>query len=173
MPPCAFLSMVAQAAEQTRPDRTDATWQELSDRLRRCALALARSHAAADDLAQETWKRVLETRPDMASHEGYLIQTLTRLWLNQQRTATRRLARLVSYARSRAPRVTGRSNDTTRVERAIATLPTRQRAVLVLRAVMGLEIQAIAASLEIDARAVRASLHLARRAVRAAAGGDL
>lgn len=145
-------------------------WPERSAWLRRYALALTRSPHEADDLTQETIARVLERSPDRIDHEGYLLQTASRLWIDQARRRQRRARVLRAIAGSlpapRAARRDDRTPEIDRVERTIASLPPVQRAVIVLRAVMGLSPEQIAHALEIEPSAVRASLHLARSRVR-------
>lgn len=143
-------------------------WTERSAWLRRYALALTRNAHEADDLTQETIARVLERSPERINHEGYLLQTASRLWIDQSRRRSRRtrILRALSIMSRGAP-AEDRTPEIDRVERTIASLPPVQRAVIVLRAVMGLSPEQIASALEMEPSAVRASLHLARKRVRA------
>ncbi len=141
-------------------------WTERAAWLRRYTLALTRSRHDAEDLAQETIARVLERAPEKIDHEGYLLQTASRLWIDRQRSHARRgkLLRLWS-PQPNVPR-DHHDEQLSRVESVVAGLPPVQRAVLVLRTVMELDAGAIAAALEMEPKAVRSSLHLARKSVR-------
>jgi RNA polymerase sigma-70 factor, ECF subfamily len=157
---------------QAEPD-----WQGLSAGLRRYALALTGRLEDAEDLTQQTFAALLAKQPDKADHVGYARQTMTRLWLDSQRSLRRRLARLARLAQHAAvPRI-GADNlsDAEQVElvrRRIDALPARQRVVLVLKLIEGLEYEHIAETLGCSVQSVRASLHLARRAVAATLGDE-
>lgn len=146
--------------------------------LSRCALALTRREHDADDLVQDTLARLLERTPeltDLDEPEGYAVATLTRLWLTKQRRLGVQARRLRTIAADRIGRagLVSDSGELDRIEQLVATFPPRQRAVLVLRAVMGLAIPEIAEALDLPTQTVRSNLHLARQRVRAAgATGD-
>ncbi|MCW5767824.1 MAG: RNA polymerase sigma factor [Phycisphaeraceae bacterium] len=125
----------------------------------------AESHEA-EDLAQETIARILSRAPEKQGHVGYATQTLTRLWLDRQRTLRARARRLRRVA---ASTIVGSGlipvTDDARsviVFNAIRSLPPRQRAVLVLRLVEGLGYASIAEAIGCTEQAARASLHEAR-----------
>ena len=147
-------------------------WAGLSRTLGRYALGLTRSHHEAEDLVQEALAKLLdrnESAEPIKAVETYAIRTVTRLWLTRQRSLgrrARRLARLASEGvRLSQPSSDGieRSELLDHLDRAIALLPPRQRAALVLRTVEGLGYEAIATALECSVPAARASLHLARK----------
>jgi len=147
----------------------------ISKRLRRMALALTRSAADADDLAQQTLVTLLVKRPDRAAHVGYGRRVMVRLWLDQQRSLRRRVARLVGLARLARPYHEDDDrlsvNDRyQKLYRAIDSLPARQRAVLVLRLVEELDYAEIAETLGCSVQSVRANLHLGRQRVRELTG---
>lgn len=153
--------------------RVDEQWSALAARLQRCALGLTRSSDKADDLVQETIARLLSRGGEHS--EAYAITTLTRLWLAHERSWRRRLALLRRRALpARETRQPDESLDIQarlqRLEIAIAALPPRQRAVLVLRCVEGLDSAAVAAALDCDVQTVRAHLHLARQRLRSMFG---
>lgn len=160
---------------ETRAGLADPQWQELCHRLRRCAAGLAARPEDADDLVQQTLTHLLARRPEMVAHVGYARRTMLRLWLDQQRSLRRRLARVARLAtgppvaRPAADRLADRELGQ-RLRAEIAKLPPRQRAVLVLRLVEELSYDDIASTLGISRDNVRASLHLARRRVREALG---
>ncbi len=98
-----------------------------------------------------------------------------RVWLDQQRSSRRQLIRASRLAVSRARwHLDGNPESdreqVRRIQDAAATLPPRQRAVLVLRVVEGLEYARIAEVLECSVASARSSLHLARTRLRQALG---
>lgn len=151
-------------------------WEMVSRRLNRYAAALCGNQVEAEDLAQQTLASLLAKRPAKADHMGYARRTLTRLWLDQQRSLRRRFARAVAAASARVgtmvlPHAPAEMHEQVReVREAIDALPPRQRVIITLRLVEGLDYQAIADAMECDVGAVRASLHLARARVRAVLG---
>ncbi len=150
-------------------------WRDVSERLRRYALALARRHDEADDLVQQTLATLLARAPDKAGHLGYARATLTRVYLDRERSLRRRIARTLRIAHSSPPPRSAPadpSEGAPALHAAIDSLPPRQRAALVLRLVEGLDYAQIAAALECTPEAVRSSLHVARAAVRAAMTDD-
>ena len=164
---------------QHRPDPSgeSALWTELSHRLRGLARGLTRREHEADDLTQQTIAQVLARSPERALHVGYLRQTMLRLWLSQQRSARRQVARLLRVAAERALSIVpsdgaAHREAAERVRDAIELLPPQQRAVLALRLIEELDYGEIAETLGISIEAVRATLHLARARVRAVVGEE-
>jgi RNA polymerase sigma factor (sigma-70 family) len=152
-------------------------WQVVSDALRRYALALTGRTAEAEDLAQQTLAHLLARAPDKATHAGYARRTMTRLWLDDQRSLRRRLRRYALLARRSIESSTpgeGMTDGelTGAVARRIAVLPPQQRAVLVMRLVEDMDYEHIAEALETSVSAVRANLHLARRALASSLGDE-
>lgn len=152
-------------------------WQVVSEGLRRYAIALTGRSDEAEDLAQQTLAHLLARAPDKASHVGYARRTMTRLWLDGQRSLRRRLRRYALLARqSVEPRVDAEGmtdgERSTSVARSIEILPPMQRAVLVMRLVEGMEYEHIAEALETNVGAVRSSLHLARRTLARSMGDE-
>lgn len=162
---------------KTKPEELWVTpdWSAMTERLRQVALALTRSRDDADDLAQATLATLLAKNPDRAEHIGYARQTMIRLWLDQQRSLRRRMLRVARLALTRRPWHVDRdrlsiSEEHERVRRAIASLPPRQQAVVVLRVAEGLSYAEIAETLGCSLGAVRANLHLGRQRVRRLVG---
>ncbi len=154
---------------------TEPDWPAVTDRLRRIALALTRSHNDADDLTQQTLVTLLVKNPVRADHAGYARKTMLRLWLDRQRSLRRQAMRLARLALSKTSGQADRDrlglrDQYEQTRRAIETLPPRQRAVVVLRLVEELDYAEIAATLECPVRAVRANLHLGRQRVRQLVG---
>src|SRR5215211_2832015 len=87
------------------------------DRLYRAACALTGSRAAADDLVQETYARVL-AKPRLLKNDddiGYLVRTMRNVFLDQRRQAARRATDPVDP--EDFERVAGRSGPAEEVER--------------------------------------------------------
>lgn len=163
--PCPAESATPDALPRAIPLPVD--WRDLSDRLRRYALALTRRDDEADDLVQHTLATLLARAPDKAGHLGYARTTLTRAYLDRERSLKRRLARTLAIAWQSGGATGARSDDSSSaLHEAIDALPARQRAALVLRLVEELDYPQIAAALECSPEAVRSNLHLARAAVR-------
>lgn len=155
----------------------DPDWAALAERLRRLALALTRDQHRADDLCQQTLAALLAKAPDRADHAGYARRTLVRLWMDDQRSIRRRLARLVRLSRTAPSHADPRdpaadAEHLALVRDAIDHLPPRQRAALTMRLVEDLDYDQIAAALGCTPAAVRSSLHLARRAIRTQLGEE-
>lgn len=143
---------------------------QLGVRLRARARALGADTHEADDLAQQAIAAVLARDPDQLSNPAYMARTLTRLWLDRQRTLRVRARRLAAVAARAAFRASHTSHapderEARLVRDAIERLPPKQRAALVLRVVEGLTHAQIAEAIGCSVEAARASLHEARRAV--------
>lgn len=138
--------------------------------LRSRARALGANSHEADDLAQETIARILARAPEKRGHAGYATQTLTRLWLDQQRSLRMRARRLrriaVCTLAGAAPLHITDDARSAIVFAAIRSLPPKQRAALMLRLVEGLGYAAIAEAIGCTEEAARASLHGARSRLR-------
>jgi RNA polymerase sigma factor (sigma-70 family) len=150
-------------------------WSAISERLRRMAQALTRGRDDADDLVQQTLVTLLAKRPDRAGHIGYARQTMTRIWLDRQRSLRRRVRRMARWAMTAGMWHTDQdrlslSDQHDRVRRAMDALPPRQRAAVVLRLVEELDYDDIAAALGCSVQSVRTSLHLGRQRVRRLVG---
>lgn len=171
----------------TRTYRLDA-WADLTATLRRYARALTGSADAADDLTQQTLARLLARNPGKAAHLGYAHATMTRAWLDEQRSVRRRLARLgtlIAAATRSSPGEAARRGasssvdpaagreDVAAVNRALDSLPPRRRAAMVLKAVEGLSYEQIGTALGCSVATVRGELHEARKAMRSVLGSDV
>ena len=162
------MGRIMGTADTREPD-----WGDLSLKLRDMARALvgSRGEDAADELAQRTIVRLMVKRPDRADHLGYARTTMVRLWLDEQRSTKRRLARMAVWART-AP---AKSHDANRLDESERTLQIRrrierlgpaQRAVLAMRIVAEMSCAQIAESLGMSESAVRSALHTARTRLR-------
>lgn len=158
-----------------------ADWAHLAERLRRLAVALTGDRDRAEDLCQGTLAAMLARAPEQVGNIGYARKAMLRRWLDEQRSLRRRAERVARLAGMMGTRRwagspeegVGRAEALARVRGAMGGLPARQRAVLVMRLVEGLEYEQIAAELGCSVAAVRASLHLARQRVRRQVGEAL
>jgi len=157
------------------PSAPDPRWRAICECLQRCARGLTDRAEDADDLVQQTIAALLARRCDLALHAGYARRALVRVWLDQQRALRRRLVRLARVAAALrrhhcdADQIE-QAEQMERVRDAIRCLPTRQRAVIVLRLIEELDYDEIAEVLGISRPNVRSTLHAARARIRRALG---
>ena len=134
-------------------------WKRWLDQHGPALVLLARqsvaSHADAEDVVQEAFVRFWKSRERVAEPIAYLYACVKRCALDWQRAGKRRSRREEAQARSEAePMFAGpleQNERRTAVERALANLPEKQRAVLVMRIWGGLTFSQVAAALEISA----------------------
>ena len=142
------------------------------DRLYRAAWALCGSRPEAEDLVQETYARVL-ARPRLLRHEddlGYLLRALRNTFLNQRRTASRRLRTaplpdeldLVADPQAVQPQS---ALEAAEVYAAIAALPDDFRDVLVAVDIAGLSYKEAASALKTREGTIMSRLYRARQQV--------
>ncbi|ANH40476.1 RNA polymerase sigma-E factor [Nocardioides dokdonensis FR1436] len=161
----------------TRPAQDAAGFEEYAASawawLYRCSYLLAGNHADAEDLAQQTleqtyrsWSRV--SRADNPT--AYVRRMLTNLHLSQHRPRARRLE-VLSEAPPE-PRTTAAAGPEERMALwpHVASLPPRQRAVIVLRYYEQLSEREIAETLGCSPGNVKSTAHHALRSLRAAIG---
>lgn len=160
--------------------------------VRMCA-GFVRNHATAEELVQETWIAVLK---NIGGFEGRssLAGWIYTILLNKARSRLKRDGRSVSFDESgednglqaafdgrgrwkdmpelwnelTPERVVEGRSVLEHVNAAIETLPSVQRAVLILRGQQGLDTAEVCAVLDISEGNMRVLLHRARLAVRAA-----
>jgi RNA polymerase sigma-70 factor (ECF subfamily) len=135
------------------------------------AVALvAGNRAAAEDAVAEALARAWER-----SDRGEAIQSpaawVTRVALNLSKSRLRRL-RLEAKHRPAPSEPNEPSSDRVDVERALATLPRREREVTVLRYYLDLDVAGIAATLSVSEGTVKTLLHRARGHLARALGED-
>jgi RNA polymerase sigma-70 factor (sigma-E family) len=143
--------------------------------LYRSAYLLAGNHADAEDLAQQTllqayrsWARVRQ-----ADHPAaYLRRTLTNLYMSQRRPRARRLELLTDAPPEPRPTPTAGLEDRMVLWPHVASLPPRQRAVIVLRYYEHLSEREIAEALGCSTGNVKSTAHRALQALRAAIGPE-
>ncbi|MBM4279260.1 MAG: sigma-70 family RNA polymerase sigma factor [Deltaproteobacteria bacterium] len=161
----------------------DALCRAMRPRLFRVALAVLRDADDADDVAQEALVRAV-TRRLLFLGTGSVGGWMTRIALNlakNRRRDGRRRAAIVAQAppsdlgargavASAPPRPDERLLDDEqrrRLRAALPTLPERQRDVMQLRAVAGLDFAAVAATLEITEANARMTFSLAKKKLQA------
>lgn len=146
-------------------------------RLYRSAYLLAGNHADAEDLAQQallqayrSWSKVSGADQPIA----YLRRTLTNIYISQQRPLARKLELLTDAPPEprTAPGAAG-PEDHLELWPHVASLPPRQRAVIVLRYYEQLSEREIADALGCSTGNVKSTAHRALKALRAAVGHDL
>jgi RNA polymerase sigma-70 factor (ECF subfamily) len=153
-------------------------------RLYRIALGYLREREDALDVVQEAFVKVFEAaaRWDGSADAGpWLSRVTVNLAIDRWRRNKRRgqtfsalaegdhLEVLAAHGPSQADRVAAREAGT-RLGRALATLPERQRAVVVLRHYRELSLEEIAATLGMSLGTVKSSLHRALHRMRATLG---
>ncbi len=146
-------------------------------RVRAVALRVMRNEADAEDVMQETYARVYEGLTglrDPRALQGWIARIAHHAAVDRLRTLSRERAVLIGDdlddVVDEAPSVHQRaasSEDRAHLERALASLPAGQRAVLVLHA-EGLSAREIAAALGVAVGTVESRLHRGRRRARRA-----
>jgi len=117
--------------------------------LRRTAYLLCADWHRAEDLVQTTLAKIYVVWPRVHREgqiDAYIRKTLVRTMIDESRSAFRRRERVVGELPEHAAREVG-VDDRLAVRDALAQLPPRQRAVLVLRFWEDLPVEATAAAL--------------------------
>jgi RNA polymerase sigma-70 factor, ECF subfamily len=127
----------------------------------------------AEEIAQEAFVRILERWErvrDVDDPTGYLFRTAMNVFRKRYRRALLAMRRMVALA----PRDDGFERIEARdvVVRAVATLPTDQRAALIVTSLLGYSSDEAARILGIRSSTVRTRATRARAALREAIGGD-
>lgn len=147
---------------------------DLLPRLRRFALALTRSAAAADDLAQATLERAianLDKWEPGTRLDSWMYRIAHNLFRNERRNETARGAKLEVVANDIERTTDGERAVMARMEMsavnaAIARLPSEQREALLLVAVEGLSYREAADVTGTSVAAVTSRIARAREALR-------
>lgn len=156
----------------------DRAWRALVARYQRPVHALiyrllvGRARHRAEDLAQETFVRVLRALPRFdpagpASLSTWILTIATRLTLNELRRPEHAALDAEPASSERTDAASERDRLGAAIAAAVATLPEGQRAVLVLREYHELDYAAIAAILELDLGTIKSRLARGRAALRA------
>ncbi len=137
--------------------------------LYRCSYLLTGSHHDAEDLAQQTmlhayrsWAKV--SRADQPA--AYVRRTMTNIYISQRRPRSRRLEVLTDVPPEPRPAGAAGPEDRMVLWPHIASLPPRQRAVIVLRYYEQLSEREIADALGCSTGTVKSTAHRALRALR-------
>jgi RNA polymerase sigma-70 factor (ECF subfamily) len=125
----------------------------------RAVLVVTRNRQAAEDAVANAYLRALE-RWDAVSGQEKPIAWVIRVALNDAVSSWRRIQRLLPLAAGMSILDESRVADPD-VIRAVAALPLRQRQVVALRILIGLDTRGTALSLGITEGAVTAHLHRA------------
>ena len=136
-------------------------------RLSRALYLLTGSSVEADELTQEAMVRVYERWDkvrEMASPQGYLYRIALNLHRSRVRWLATRARQVLQPTPSPDPADVVQSRDS--LARALASLPTGQRAAVVLVEWLGMAQQEAAAALGIEPGSVRARLSRAKAALR-------
>jgi RNA polymerase sigma-70 factor (ECF subfamily) len=136
-------------------------------RIHRLALGMLGDPDAAADVTQETFIRAFRSLPTFefrSSFGTWLHRIALNLCLSRLRSARRHplvalsdVVRRLRSGRGRPERELARKDLAARIERAVAALPPKQRAVFLLRHREGLDYGEIAAALERSEGGVRAN----------------
>lgn len=137
-------------------------------RLVRLLMAAGSSHADAEEIAQDTYVRLLPRWDRVRRYddpEGWVRSVAIRLLISRARRA--RVARLglVRLTAHPAPQLGGLDPGAVAVAQALATLPLNQRAVVVLHHLLDLPVEQVADELQIPVGTVKSRLARARRAL--------
>jgi RNA polymerase sigma-70 factor (ECF subfamily) len=127
------------------------------------------SRVAAEDAVAEALARAWE-RSDRGEAIDSLPAWVTRVALNLAKSRLRRLRVEARHRRVDASDVPGPTAERIDVERALATLPRREREVTVLRYHLDLDLATIATILSVSDGTVKTLLHRARRHLAEALG---
>jgi RNA polymerase sigma-70 factor (sigma-E family) len=145
-------------------------------RLYRSSYLLTGNHADAEDLAQQTlvqayrsWDKV--SRADQPA--AYLRRMLTNLYISQRRPKSRRLEVLTDAPPEPRSAPGVGVEDGMEIWPHVASLPPRQRAVIVLRYYEQLSEREIAETLGCSTGNVKSTAHRALKALRAAVDHEM
>jgi RNA polymerase sigma-70 factor (ECF subfamily) len=169
-----LLVLRAQAGDREAFATLAALWQPLllrhAERL--CACADRRTASEPADAVQDAWlsiARGLGSLDDPRAFGGWAMRIVARRVADRVRQDVRRRRRDRSAARGASPASDADDAETVRLIRlALATLPARDRAVLLLAYGRGMTPGDIAAALGVAPGTAGSRLHRARRRLRAA-----
>ena len=150
--------------------------------LRRVGYLVCGDWHRADDLVQATLERMYPRWPRLTHVEdpdAYARRVLVRIFLTEDRRLWRRRERPTAEpaGAGEAPaagerRLDDQVADRLHVRELLASLPPRQRAVVVLRYLEDRSVEEVALLLEVSAGTVKRQCHDALRRLRATTGGD-
>lgn len=146
-------------------------FSEHRDTLYRLALSICGDSVDAEDVVQDVFERVWRARDAILSStypKAYICRIAHNLAIDRQRMKMRRQTCAVNEDTTTADvNISAELSDITNItQRAIASLPEKQRIAIHLRDVEGYEIEEIAEILGCDNTSVRMNLSRARSSVR-------
>ncbi|MBO7189221.1 MAG: RNA polymerase sigma factor [Alistipes sp.] len=141
------------------------------DTLYRLALNICGDSIEAEDVVQDVFERVWRARDKVLKStypKAYICRIAHNLAIDRERTRRRRQTFSVNEEiTTNDINISAELSDITSItQRAIASLPEKQRLAIHLRDVEGYEIEEIAEVLECDSTSVRMNLSRARSSVR-------
>lgn len=141
------------------------------DTLYRLALNICGDSIEAEDIVQDVFERVWRARDKVLNNtypKAYICRIAHNLAIDRERTRRRRQTFSVNEEiTTNDINISAELSDITSItQRAIASLPEKQRLAIHLRDVEGYEIEEIAEVLECDSTSVRMNLSRARSSVR-------
>lgn len=153
-------------------------------RLQRAAIGILRDHALAEDALQQTLLAIWRHLPSLRDPDRFEAWSY-RMLVNACRAEARRTRRWFPNVLAQADETDDRSHhepvaadvlgvviDRDQLERGFRSLNVDQRAVVVLRMILDLEPEAVAAALSIPVGTVHSRLSRALRAMRASIEAD-
>lgn len=141
----------------------------------RLAYLMTGSQSAAEDIVQDAFVRLFARFRDHRApdrFDAYLRQTVVNLVRDRGRRAAVERRWLARAATEAAPEQAASDEGNDRVRRALAKLPVRQRAALVLRYLEDLSEEQTADALGCSVAAAKSLTARATRAMRSELGGD-
>lgn len=146
-------------------------FSEHRDTLYRLTFNICGDRIEAEDIVQDVFERVWRARDKVlsSSHpKAYICRTAHNLAIDRERTRLRRQTFAINEEiTTNDISISAELSDITSItQRAIASLPEKQRVAIHLRDVEGYEIEEIAEVLECDSTSVRMNLSRARKSIR-------
>ena len=144
---------------------------EYRDTIYRLVLSICGDSVEAEDIVQDVFERIWRARDkvlDCTYPRAYICQTAHNLAIDRKRTKTRRQIFSINEETATVDidTTTEVSDITSITQRAITSLPEKQRMAIHLRDIEGYDIREIAEVLGCDEASVRMSLSRARKSVR-------
>ena len=146
-------------------------FSEHRDTLYRLTFNICGDSIEAEDIVQDVFERVWRARDKVLSSnypKAYICRMAHNLAVDRERTRLRRQTFAINEeVTTNDISISAELSDITSItQRAIASLPEKQRLAIHLRDVEGYEIEEIAEVLECDSSSVRMNLSRARKSIR-------
>ncbi|GLX70552.1 RNA polymerase sigma factor [Paenibacillus glycanilyticus] len=145
-------------------------WERLQGVLSRYCIGLTKTRAEAEDLAQETWLKAIESLslPNHANPDAYMLRIARNTWIDRvrrQSTQVRIMESVRSSAKKHELPDESKLGSEMAMQAIMEYLSPLQQAVFLLRDVFGYSAQETALRLGISIGAAKAALHRARAAL--------